>query len=207
MYGVVTDESGAVLPGAAVTITSDLGNRSTTTGTQGEFRFLNLDRGQYKVTVAIAGFSTLTREITVTTGENVNLTFSAKVAQQEETITVTAETPLVDTKKRGTGTTLTTEELTAVPNARDPWGVLRNVPGVLLDRVNIAGNENGQQASVAGKGSPPPTRCGTWTASPSPTCRPPAPRRRTSTSRRSTRSRSPPAAPTCRCRAAASTST
>ena len=40
-----------------------------------------------------------------------------------------------------------------MPNARDPWGVLRNVPGVLLDRVNIAGNENGQQASVAGKGS------------------------------------------------------
>src|SRR5262249_42854911 len=36
---------------------------------------------------------------------------------------------------------------------RDPWGVLRAVPGVLVDRVNIAGNENGQQASAAGKGS------------------------------------------------------
>ena len=57
VYGTVTDESGAVLPGAAVTLTSDLGNRSTTTGTQGEFRFLNLDRGRYKVTVAIAGFT------------------------------------------------------------------------------------------------------------------------------------------------------
>jgi hypothetical protein len=153
IYGTVTDESGAVLPGAAVTLTSDLGNRSTTTSSAGEFRFLNLDRGQYKVSVAIPGFTTLTRDVTVTTGENVNLTFAAKVAQQEETVTVTAETPLVDTKKRGTGTTLTTEELSAVPNARDPWGVLRNVPGVLLDRVNIAGNENGQQASVAGKGS------------------------------------------------------
>jgi hypothetical protein len=153
VYGTVTDESGAVLPGATVTLTSDLGNRSTTTGGQGEFRFLNLDRGQYKITVAIPGFASLTRDVTVTTGENINLTFSAKVAQQEETITVTAETPLVDTKKRGTGTTLTTEELSQVPNARDPWGVLRNVPGVLLDRVNIAGNENGQQASVAGKGS------------------------------------------------------
>jgi hypothetical protein len=153
IYGTVTDESGAVLPGAAVNLTSDLGNRSTTTGSQGEFRFLNLDRGQYKITVAIAGFTSLTRDVTVTTGENINLTFSAKVAQQEETITVTAETPLVDTKKRGTGTTLTTEELSQVPNARDPWGVLRNVPGVLMDRVNIAGNENGQQASVAGKGS------------------------------------------------------
>ena len=63
---------------APPSITSDLGNRSTTTGTQGEFRFLNLDRGQYKVTVAIPGFTSLTRDITVTTGENVNLTFSQR---------------------------------------------------------------------------------------------------------------------------------
>ena len=55
IYGTVTDESGAVLPGATVTLTSDLGTRSTTTGSQGEFRFLNLDRGRYKVTVALAG--------------------------------------------------------------------------------------------------------------------------------------------------------
>jgi hypothetical protein len=68
-------------------------------------------------------------------------------------VTVTAETPLVDTKKRGTATTMTSDELSKVPNPRDPWGVLRTVPGVLVDRVNIAGNENGQQASVAGKGS------------------------------------------------------
>jgi hypothetical protein len=153
LYGTVTDESGAVLPGAVVMLTSDLGNRQTTTGTRGDFRFLNLDRGAYKVSVSIPGFTTMTRDVTITTGENVNLTFAAKVAQQEETITVTAETPLVDTKKRGTGTVLTTEELSSVPNARDPWGVLVNIPGVVLDRVNIAGNENGQQASVAGKGS------------------------------------------------------
>src|SRR5688572_15968201 len=43
VYGTVTDESGAVLPGAAVTIAGDLGSRSTTTGGNGEFRFLNLD--------------------------------------------------------------------------------------------------------------------------------------------------------------------
>ena len=76
------------------------------------------------------------------------------------------------------------EELAKTPNARDPWGVLRKaVPGVLVDRVNIAGNENGQQAAVAGKGSVHrPTRPGTSTASPSPTCPPPAPPRPTSTS-------------------------
>jgi hypothetical protein len=153
LYGTVTDDSGAVLPGAIVTLTSELGTRSTTTSAQGDFRFISLDRGRYKIAVNLAGFNKVTRDVTVTTGENVNVAFSLKVASVEETVTVTAETPLVDVKKRGTATTMTTEELTNVPNARDPWGVLKNVPGVLLDRVNIAGNENGQQASVAGKGS------------------------------------------------------
>lgn len=153
LYGTVADESGAMLPGVVVTLSSELGTRSTVASSQGDFRFIGLDRGRYKITVSLAGFNNVTREVNVTTGENVNVAFSLKVQSVEETVTVTAETPLVDIKKRGTATTMTTEELSQVPNARDPWGVLKNVPGVLLDRVNIAGNENGQQASVAGKGS------------------------------------------------------
>jgi len=153
LYGTVTDDSGAVMPGATVSLSSELGTRSTITSSEGDFRFINLDRGVYKITVGLAGFNDVTREVSVTTGENVNIAFSMKLRSMEETVTVTAETPLVDVKKRGTATTMTTDELSKVPNARDPWGVLKNVPGVLLDRVNIAGNENGQQASVAGKGS------------------------------------------------------
>jgi hypothetical protein len=153
IYGTVTDESGAVLPGVTVTISGETGTRTSVTGNQGEFRFLNLERGRYKVAVNLTGFTTVNREVQVVTGENVNVTFGLKVATVEETVTVTAETPLVDVKKRGTATTMTTEELTQVPNARDPWGVLKNVPGVLVDRVNIAGNENGQQASAGNKGA------------------------------------------------------
>jgi Carboxypeptidase regulatory-like domain/TonB-dependent Receptor Plug Domain len=153
LYGTVADESGAVLPGAAVTLTSEFGTRTSTSGGQGEFRFLNLERGRYKVTTSLAGFTSVSREVSVVTGENVNIAFTMKVAAQAETVTVTGEAALVDIKKRGTATTLTTEELKDVPNPRDPWGVMRAVPGVLVDRVNIAGNENGQQAAVAGKGS------------------------------------------------------
>jgi hypothetical protein len=153
IYGAVSDESGALLPGATVTLSGASGTRTTNAASQGEFRFLNLVPGSYKLTVGLAGFSTVNREVRVQTGVNVNLDFNLKVASVEESVTVTAETPLVDAKKRGTATTMLTEELQNIPNARDPWGVLRNVPGVLLDRVNIAGNENGQQASVAGKGT------------------------------------------------------
>jgi hypothetical protein len=152
IYGTVTDESGAVLPGASVKLSSPFGAAETTSGSQGEFRFLNLTNGTYKVSVSLAGFTTVNREVGVNVGTNVNLTFGLKVATVEETVTVTVETPIVDTKKVGTATTLTKEELAQIPSARDPWAMLRTVPGVVMDRVNIGGNENGQQANFVGKG-------------------------------------------------------
>lgn len=153
IYGTVADQSGAILPGVTATLTGETGTRSTVSGGQGNFRFLGLPRGAYTLTLAMTGFAKVTRNVQVTTGENVELTFALKVSAIEETITVTGETPLIDTTKRGTATTMTTEELSQLPNARDPWGVLKAVPGVLTDRVNIAGNENGQQAAFAGKGT------------------------------------------------------
>jgi hypothetical protein len=154
IYGTVTDESGAVLPGANVTISgATMGARSTTTGSQGDFRFLNLFPGLYKVQVALTGFTTVNREVRAQTGTNVDLVFNLKVATVEETVTVTAETPIVDTKKTGTQTNIGTDELYKVPQARDPWAVLRTVPGVIVDRVNVAGNESGQQAGFVAKGS------------------------------------------------------
>ncbi|HEY6546260.1 MAG TPA: carboxypeptidase regulatory-like domain-containing protein [Vicinamibacteria bacterium] len=153
IYGSVADESGAVLPGVTVTLSGEYGTRTTTSSSDGQFRFLGVENGRYKMVVALTGFTTVNREVVVVTGQNANLSFGMKVASVEETVTVTAETPIVDTKRRGTATTLETSELEKTPNARDPWGVLKNVPGVVLDRVNIAGNENGQQASAAGKGS------------------------------------------------------
>jgi hypothetical protein len=153
IYGKVTDQQGAVLPGVTVTLSGDLGTRNATTSSLGEFRFLGLDAGRYKLTTSMQGFATVTREVVVTSGENVNLPFSLRVAALQETVEVSGETPLVDVKKRGTSTTMIGDELQKVPNARDPWGVLKNVPGVMLDRMNIAGNENGQQANAGAKGS------------------------------------------------------
>ena len=153
VYGTVKDSSGAVLPGANVTITSQFGTRSTVTGADGGFRFLGLNAGDYNVTATLAGFATTVRKIRITTGENVDFDFSMKVSGVTETVEVQAETPLVDSKRRGTATTMTSAELADVPNARDPWAVLKAVPGILVDRVNIAGNENGQQANSSSKGS------------------------------------------------------
>jgi len=156
IYGTVTDASGAPIPGATIALSgATTGGRTTQTGANGEFRFLNLDNGTYKLVVSMTGFATVNREVIVTTGQNVNLSFNMKVATHAEEVTVTAETPVVDTKRVGTATTLTKEELAQVPQSRDPWAVLKTVPGVLVDRANIAGNESGQQSGFVSKGSLP----------------------------------------------------
>jgi hypothetical protein len=154
VYGTVADESGAVLPGATVTLASpSFGSRTTTTGNQGDFRFLNVDNGTYNLTISLQGFATTKRQVVVNTGVNVNVSFSLKVATLQESVDVTDETPVVDSKKVGTATTFTKDELTKVPQGRDPWAVLNAVPGVVVDRVSIAGNEAGQQSIFVGKGA------------------------------------------------------
>src|SRR5688572_10784952 len=154
VQGSVTDESGAALPGVAVTLTGPDVSQTTTSGSDGRFRFVNLPPGSYEITSAMAGFSTVKRaNVVVAVGSNVDIDVSLKVATVEETILVTAESPVIDTKKTGTATTFSQDELSKIPNSRDPWALLRTVPGVVMDRVNVAGNESGQQSSFRAKGA------------------------------------------------------
>src|SRR5262245_28679223 len=156
VYGTVADDSGAALAGATVEVSSSrFGNRSTTSDTQGAFRFLSLDPGTYTLTVTLSGFATTKRDVVINLGANVNLGFTMKIAGVTESVTVTEATPTVDIKKVGTATLLSKEELSQVPQGRDPWAVLNSVPGVTVYRVSVAGSEAGQQSSFAGKGATP----------------------------------------------------
>ncbi len=78
-----------------------------------------------------------------------------KVATVAETVTVSGESPVIDTKATGTATNFTSDELQKIPTSRDPFALMRSVPGVLVDRVNIGGNETGQQSNFASKGTRP----------------------------------------------------
>ena len=154
--GTVQDEQSGVLPGVTVTLQGTDRTTSAVTDDAGQFRFLNLAPGVYKVTVGLQGFSTVVREnVEVRVGQTVDLPFDLKVATVEETITVTGESPIVDTRATGTATNFTQAELEKVPTSRDPWALLRTVPGVLVDRVNIGGNETGQQSNFQSKGTRP----------------------------------------------------
>ena len=156
IYGTVVDQQGGVLPGVDVTLLStSIGGapRTTVSDSQGQFRFLGLDPGTYQLSVSLANFSKQERQVVVTTGVNITLAFSLKVKSLEETVNVSVETPVIDIKKIGTSTTLTKEELQSTPQSKDPWAMLKTVPGVIVDRVNVGGNESGQQSGYVGKGS------------------------------------------------------
>ncbi len=154
--GTITDEQKAVLPGVTVTIQGTDRAADTVTDAAGKYRFLNLPPGNYTVTAALAGFSTLAHEgVVVAVGRAVDLPFQMKLAALAETITVSGESPIIDTKATGTSTNFTTDELTKIPTSRDPFALMRSVPGVLVDRVNIGGNETGQQSNFASKGTRP----------------------------------------------------
>ncbi len=99
------------------------------------------------------GFSTVTREkILVQTGSTVTIELKMLVGTIEEEITVTAASPVVDTKKTTVALNLTVDELEILPTARDPWVILELSPGVIMDRANVGGSESGQQSRYVARG-------------------------------------------------------
>lgn len=155
LYGRIADEQGGALPGVVVTLSGALGTRTTTADATGSYRMLNVDQGSHTLTVSLAGFATASRQVVVRTGDNLNLDFSLKVAAVQETVEVSAETPAVDPKRVGTATVIGRDELEGIPTSRDPWALMRSIPGVTVDRVNVAGSESGQQSQFVAKGSDP----------------------------------------------------
>ncbi|MEO6235837.1 MAG: carboxypeptidase regulatory-like domain-containing protein [Vicinamibacterales bacterium] len=149
----VADSTGAVLPGVMVDIKGPQA-QSAVTDTLGEAHFLNLAPGTYTVTAKLSGFSDyLNKSIAVNTGSSVPLKIALGVAGVATQVQVTSDAPIVDTKKMGTSTNVSVEELQNIPSSRDPWVVLQTVPGVIVDRVNVGGAESGQQSSYQAKGA------------------------------------------------------
>jgi hypothetical protein len=146
---IVSDD--ATLPGVTVTVTGETFRQTFVTESDGEFRFLGLHPGTYTVQAELAGFGTVRRNVDVTIGHNSEIRLALSPTASEA-ITVVAATPVIDTSNTGTGQTVEDFELMNVPTARDPWVILQSVPGVLVDRVNVGGNESGQQSYFIGKG-------------------------------------------------------
>ena len=153
--GRVSDDTGAVLPGATVTLTSPalIQPQVAASSETGSFRFPLIPIGTYTVKFELPGFKTVVRE-----GIVVSIGFTAQVNQQlaistvQETVTVSGESPIVDTKATAAKTTFDLESLQNIPSARDPWVMLQRVPNISMDRVNVGGSQSGQQSGYISRG-------------------------------------------------------
>jgi hypothetical protein len=153
LYGTVTDDKGAALPGVTVTLAGQGAPQVQVTNAQGQFRFLSLSPGTYDLKSELEGFSTIDYpNIVINVGRNTTIEVKLSPAV-EDVITVTAESPLLDERRISTGATVSQTELEKIPTSRDPWAVLTTTPGVLTDRINVGGNESGQQSAYVGPGS------------------------------------------------------
>jgi Carboxypeptidase regulatory-like domain/TonB-dependent Receptor Plug Domain len=158
IFGKVTDQSNAVLPGVIVTLTGPvlLQPLTAVTGQTGTFQFPRVGIGTYSVKFELTGFRTMVREgIVVTVGFSAAVSIQMGISTVQETVTVTGESPIVDTKSTGTKQTFTNELLQSIPSARDPWVILQQTAGIAMDRENIGGNMSGQQSNYISRGGNP----------------------------------------------------
>jgi hypothetical protein len=162
IYGRVVAEDGSALPGVTVTLVGGGPTLVTTTDTRGEFHFLNLAPGSnYGLKMEMSGFTTVDQKaVGVALGHNTDVRVTMRLTKVEAAVTVQGQAPLLDTKKVGTGATVTREEMDMIPNARDPWVVMQTIPGVVIDRINVGGNQSGQQSIFTAKGAQ--TTQGAW---------------------------------------------
>jgi hypothetical protein len=160
IYGKTVAKDGSLLPGVTVTLSGVGAPQTAVSDGSGDFRFVNLSPGTYTLRAELAGMGTAVRTgVGVRVGANadIELVLNPSVS---EAITVSAEAPLLDVRKSGTGTTVDQAILDKVPTARDPWMILQSTPGVFVDRINVGGTQSGQQSIYISKGAP--RQDGTW---------------------------------------------
>ncbi len=129
--GVVKDSQGGVLPGVTVTAKHVAGAMLTavTDGT-GKFRFPSVAPGRYDVRAELAGFRPAAVEnVEALLGQIKVLEFALTVGGLTEEVQVTAEAPLVDVRQSARATSISAEQIEALPKGRDFTTLVTQAPG------------------------------------------------------------------------------
>ena len=132
--GVVKDSSGGVLPGVAVEASSSAlieRVRTAVTDATGQYRIIDLRPGTYTVTFSLTGFSTLKREgIELAGSLTASVNAELRVDALAETITVTAESPIVDVQSVRRQTTILGDVMNELPSSRAYGAIMQLIPSL-----------------------------------------------------------------------------
>jgi hypothetical protein len=152
--GTVTDTSGEVLPGATVELTGEKllgGARSYLTNDRGKFRFPNLMPGEYEITISLEGFQSAKRtELRVNIAGTVTVDVTLEQATLDESITVTAVSPVVDVQKSVISTNIDSELMEVLPMRRFTFfDFVGTTPGI----TSSSGGHSNNWQSAMGSGT------------------------------------------------------
>jgi hypothetical protein len=147
LSGIVVDQGKAVLPGVTVTVTNEgTGqDRQAVTGAEGKFVIPTLLPGTYTIKAELQGFETTTRTgLVLQVGQEISVNLTLNLAGVVETITVTAQSPVVETTASKIGTNITASEIDNSPSAnRSQFSLMQTIPG-LVPTLQVGSFEGGQ---------------------------------------------------------------
>src|SRR6478672_12636358 len=134
LLGNITDSSGGSVPGVTVTATEvQTGvSRSTVSNEAGHYTFASLPNGKYTVSAELQGFKKVIREnVDVAVNTTIRVDMALEVGAMSESVSVTAESPLLQTDRTDTGRIIESKMVTDVPLGfnRNFQGILTTVPG------------------------------------------------------------------------------
>jgi hypothetical protein len=148
--GTVADPSGARLPGVAVTLVNVGTNftRELTTDGDGRYRGLLLPLGRYRLSAALQGFATYVQEgIELAVGQTLNIPIVMQLAGVQQEVTVTADSPVVQTTRAEQSTLINQASVQGLPNnGRNFLAFMQLTPG-----VTIVQGPDGDEISVNGQ--------------------------------------------------------
>jgi Carboxypeptidase regulatory-like domain len=159
--GVVKDATGAVLPGVTVEASSPAlieKVRSVATDGEGQYKLVNLVPGVYSVTFSLPGFGTVKREgIELAANFTAPISVELKVGDLAETLTVSGQSPVVDTQNTSVRNLIPTAVLNALPSNKTlgAWAALTPgmvVPGTAMDVGGSKGEQSLRLAIHGGHG-------------------------------------------------------
>jgi len=130
IQGVVKDSSGAVLPGVTIELTSpSIGTVVTTTDSNGMYRFPRVPSGVYQVKASLEGYTPAGSNVNVNLGKTSSVDLTLALGAVTESITVTADAPLVDVTSSATSASISREQIELIPKGRDFSSVVSQAAG------------------------------------------------------------------------------
>jgi carboxypeptidase family protein len=117
IQGIVQDPSGAAIPKASVTLanTATGASQVTTADASGNYRFVSIAPGPYRITAEAPGFAKSVAQVTLLTEQNLNVPIALKVGSVSDQVVVTTRAPIIDTADSRTQLTLENQAVAQLP--------------------------------------------------------------------------------------------